>query len=212
MNTNIRSLVVIAIITIMVPFMLAACATAPQAIKGQYAATGEGRCIIALFGFKPNLTPSCIQTPKGTTVCPSITHSWTADAVYSFNKDGTGSLTALVQFVTDSFHGPSGLVPSSAGAQKLSAKLHYNVTNGGKITITADPGTYTMEWVSGPNAKKTYHMNGWARKGTVAPDGKIITLNSLVTDVMSFIPPLGDLPPTAQGTCNGSNVLIWQHD
>jgi hypothetical protein len=81
-----------------------------------------------------------------------------------------------------------------------------------KITITADPGTYTMEWISGPNAKKTHHMNGWARKGTVAPDGKIIILNSLVTDVMSFTPPFVDLPPIAQGTCNGSNVLIWQHD
>jgi hypothetical protein len=216
MKRNTRNLVVLTIITVIVPFMLAACATtspsAPQAIKGQYAGVGEGRCVIAPLGFKPNLTPSCIQTPQGTTVCPSITNSWTGDAVFSFNKDGTGSLTSLVQFVTDSFKGPSGLVPSSAGAQKVSAKLHYNVTNEGKITITADPGTYTSEWISGPSVKKTYHMNGWARKGTVTLDGKMIMLNSLVADVMSFIPPLVDLPPTAQGTCNGTNVLIWQHD
>ncbi len=216
MNGNIRSLVVIVTVTVIVPFMLAACATtspsAPQAIKGQYASTGEGRCIVAPLGFKPNLTPSCTQTPQGTTVCPSISQSWSGEGVYIFNKDGTGSLTALIQFVTDSFQGPSGLIPSNGGVQKLSAKLHYNVTNEGKITITADPGTYISEVISGPNANRTYHINGWARKGTVAPDGKIIIVNGLVTDIMSFMPPLVDLPPTTQSTCNGSNVLIWQHD
>jgi len=216
MERNIRNLVVIAIIIAVVPFMLAACATTslsvPQAIKGQYAATGEGRCIIAPLGFKPNLTPACTTTPQGLSVCPAIINSWTGEGVYSFNEDGTGSITALIQYVVDSFQGPSGLVPPSAGAQKLSAKLHYNVTKEGKITITADPGTYTTEWISGPNANKTYHMNGWGRKGTVAPGGKMMILNSYSTDVMSFIPPLVDLPPTTQGACNGSNVLIWQHD
>ncbi len=216
MNRNIGNLVVIVTITIMAPFILFACATTspsvPQVIKGQYAATGEGRCIVAPFGFKPNLTPSCTQTPQGTTVCPSLTQSWTGEAVYSFNEDGTGSITALIQYVVDSFQGPSGLVPPSAGAQKMSAKLHYKVTKEGKITITADPGTNSMEWISGPSAKKTYHMNGWGRKGTVAPGGKMIILNGYSTEVMSFIPPLVDLPPAAQGACNGSNVLIWQHD
>ena len=216
MNRNIGDLVVIVTITIMAPFILFACATTspsiPQVIKGQYNSTGEGMCLLAPLGFKPNLTPSCTQTPQGTTVCPGIMQSWSGEGVYLFNKDGTGSFTALVQFVTDSFQGPSGLVPSSGAVQKLSAKIHYNVTTAGRITITADPGTYTSEVISGPNANRTYHINGWARKGTVAPGGKIIIVNSLVTDIMSFMPPLADLPPTTQSTCNGSNVLIWQHD
>ncbi len=216
MNRNIRNLVVIVTITVIAPFMLFACATTspsvPQVIKGQYNSTGEGMCLLAFLGFKPDLTPSCTQTPQGTTVCPGIMQSWSGEGVYLFNKDGTGSFTALVQFVTDSFQGPSGLVPSSGAAQKVSAKIHYNVTNEGKITITADPGTYTMEWISGPNAKKIYHLDGWARKGTVAPDGKTIIVNQLVTDVCSFKPPYVDLPPTAQSVCNGSNILIWQHD
>jgi hypothetical protein len=46
MITNIRKLVVITIITVIVPFMLAACATTspstPQGMRGQYASTGEG--------------------------------------------------------------------------------------------------------------------------------------------------------------------------
>jgi hypothetical protein len=216
MKRNIRNLLVIVTITVIAPFILSACATispsAPQGIKGQYAATGEGMCILAPLGLKPNLTPSCTQTPQGTTVCPSIIQSWSGEGVYLFNTDGTGSFTALVEFVVPSFQGPSGIVPASAGAQKASAKFHYNVTNEGKITITADPGTYNAEWISGPNANKIYHLNGWVRRGTVGPGGKMLILNSLVTDVMSFIPPLVDLPPTAQGTCNATHVLIWQHN
>ena len=213
MNRNIGNLVVIVTITIIAPFMLAACAPSiPQVIKGQYNSTGEGLCLLAFLGFKPDLTPSCTQTPQGTTVCPGIIQSWSGEGVYSFNEDGTGTFTALVQWVTPSFQGPSGIVPPSAGAQKVSAKFHHNVTNEGKITITADPGTYTAEWISGPNAKKIYHIDGWARKGTVAPDGKTIIVNQLVTDVCSLKPPYVDLPPTAQSVCNGSNVLIWQHD
>lgn len=210
MKRNIRNLAVIAIIIVVAPFIMAVMASA-EPIKGQYVSTGEGMCILAFLGFKPDLTPSCTQTPQGATVCPAMIQSWSAEGVWSFNKDGTGSLTALVHFVTESFQGPSGIVPPSAGVQKLSMNFHYNVTDEGKITIKSDPGTYTMEWISGPNVKKLYHIDGWGRKGTVAPGGKIITLNSIVTDVMSFIPPLVDLPPTAQSTCNGSNVLIWQH-
>jgi len=215
MNRNIGNLVVIVAITIIAPFMLFACATTspsvPQPIKGPYAVTAQGRCLIALFGFKPDSTPSCKDTPQGP-ACPTITQSWTAEGVYSFNKDGTGSFTVLVQYVTDSFRGPSGMVPPSLGSQKASAKFHYTVTDEGKIAITADPGTYTVEWITGPSAKKIYHIDGWARKGTIAPGGKVIILNSLVTDVMKFIEPFVDMPPTSQAACNGSNVLIWQHD
>jgi hypothetical protein len=209
MNRNIRNLVVIAIIIVVAPFIMAVMASA-EPIKGQYVSTGEGMCILAFLGFKPDLTPSCTDTPQGP-ACPAIIQSWSGEGVYLFNKDGTGVFTALIQWVIPSFQGPSGIVPASAGAQKASAKFHYNVTNEGKITITADAGTYTMEWISGKNANKIYHANGWARKGTVAPDGKIIIVNQLVTDVMSFIAPYVDLPPTAQVTCNGSNVLIRQH-
>jgi hypothetical protein len=211
MKRNIRNLVVIAIIIVVAPFIMAVMASA-EPITGQYASTGEGMCIATLFGFKPDSTPSCGTTPQGATVCPSTISSWSGEGVYLFNKDGTGSFTALIQYVNLSYERPSGIVPPSAGAQKVSAKIHYTVTNERKITITADPGTYTMEWISGPSANKTFHTNGWARKGTVAPDGKIIIVNSLVTDVMSFTPPYVDIPPTAQVVCNGSNVLIWEHD
>jgi hypothetical protein len=209
MKINIRDLVVIAIIIVVAPFIIAVMASA-EPIKGQYVSTGEGMCILAPLGFKPDFTPSCTDTPQGP-VCPGIIQSWSGEGVYSFNKDGTGTFTALVQWVTESFRGPSGIVPPGAGAQKVSAKFHYNVTDEGKITITADPGTYTMEWISGRNANKIYHADGWARKGTVAPGGKIIIVNQYVTDVVSFIAPYVDLPPTAQVVCNGSNVLIWQH-
>ena len=210
MNRNIRNLIVIAIIIVVGPFIMAVTASA-EPIKGQYAGIGQGMAIIAPFGFKPDSTPSCTDTPQGP-ACPAIIQTWAGEAVFSFDKDGTGSVTSVISFVTESFRGPSGIVPPSSGIQKVSFKIHYTVTGEGKITITADPGTYTAEWISGPNAKKIYHMNGWARKGIVAPGDKMIILTSSVADVVSFIAPVVDMPPTSQVVSNGTHVLIWQHD
>ena len=102
------------------------------------------------------------------------------------------------------------MVPASAGIQKVSMKFHYTITDGSKITITSD--TYTVEWISGPNAKKIYHMNGWVRKGIIAPGGKMIILTSSVADVVSFKETYTDIPPATQLVSNGTHVLIWQHD
>jgi hypothetical protein len=213
MNRNIKDAIVIAIIIVVAPFMLAGCATTspstPQGIRGQYSGTGQGMALMAPFGFKPNSTPSCTDTPQGP-VCPSLIQTWTGEGVFLFNQDGTGSLTSLVSFVTESFRGPSGIVPNSTGIQKVSNKFHYTITDGGKITITAD--TYTLEWISGPNAKKIYHLKGWVRKGIIAPGGKMIILTSSVADVVSFVEPYGDMIPTTQLVSNGTHVLIWQHD
>ena len=208
MNRNIRNLVVIAIIIVVAPFIMAVMAPA-ESLKGQYAGTGQGMALMAPFGFKPDSTPSCTDTPQGP-VCPSLIQTWTGEGVFSFNQDGTGSLTSLVSFVTESFRGPSGIVPNSTGIQKVSNKFHYTITDGSKITITSD--TYTLEWISGPSAKKIYHLKGWVRRGIIAPGGKMIILTSSVADVVSFVEPYGDMIPTTQLVSNGTHVLIWQND
>jgi hypothetical protein len=208
MNRNIRNLVVIVIITVVVPLIMAVIASA-ESLKGQYAGTGQGMALMAPFGFKPDSTPSCTDTPQGP-VCPSLIQTWTGEGVFSFNQDGTGSLTSLVSFVTESFRGPSGIVPNSTGIQKVSNKFHYTITDGSKITITSD--TYTLEWISGPSAKKIYHLKGWVRRGIIAPGGKMIILTSSVADVVSFVEPYGDMIPTTQLVSNGTHVLIWQND
>ncbi len=213
MNRNIRNAVVIAITIVVAPFIVASCATigpsAPQGVRGQYAGIGQGMVLMAPFGFKPNSTTACIDTPQGP-ACPSVYQTSSGEGVFSFDKDGTGSLTSLVSFITESFRGPSGMVPASAGIQKVSMKFHYTVTDGNKITITSD--TYDIEWISGPNAKKIYHMNGWVRKGIIAPGGKMIILTSSVADVVSFKEKYADIPPDTQIVSNGTHVLIWQHD
>jgi len=209
MNRNIRNLVVIAIIIVVAPFIMAAMASA-EPIKGQYAGTGQGMALMAPFGFKPDSTPSCGQSPQGATVCPSIIQSWSGEGVFSFDKDGTGSLTSLVSWVTQSFQGPSGMIPPSAGIQKVSIKFHYAINDGDKITITSD--TYTIEWISGPSAKKIYNLSGWVRKGVIAPGSKMIILTCSAADVVSFKGTYPDVPPAAQIVSNGSHVLIWQHD
>jgi len=213
MKRNIRNLIAIVIITIIVPFMLAACATTspsvPQGVRGQYAGIGQGMTLMAPFGFKPNSTASCTDTPQGP-VCPSVIQTSSGEGVYSFGKDGTGSLTSLISIITESFRGPSGIVPASAGIQKISIKFHYSITDGDKITITADP--YSVEFISGPSAKKIYNMKGWVRKGIIALGGKMIMLTGSVADVVSFTQTYADIPPATQIISNGTNILIWQHD
>ena len=101
MNRNIRNLVVIVTITVIALFILTACATispsAPQGIRGQYAGIGQGMALMAPFGFKPNSTTACIDTPQGP-ACPSVYQTSSGEGVFSFDKDGTGSLTSLVSF------------------------------------------------------------------------------------------------------------------
>ena len=216
MNTNIRKLVVITIITVIVPFMLAACATtspsAPQGIKGQYAFAGGGTGLIAPLGFEAKLTP---KGPPGA----YIYQTFSSQGVYIFKGDGTGSFNGLSHFATLPMTIPNPNPPpptitlsSSAGSGKVTFLFHYTVTNDRKITIKADPGTYKTEWKSGPNAGNTSHIDGMERTGFISPDGKTITLVGGAPSVMSFVPPFGNMPPTTQLILHSNAVLFYQHD
>ena len=216
MNRNIRNLVVIVIITVIAPFMLAACATtspsAPQGIRGQYDFTGGGTALIAFLGFEPNLRP---KGPPGA----YIFQTFSTEGVYTFQRDGTGSFKTLTHFATLPFTTPNPnpppptiTNPSSSGSANVTFLFHYTVTKDRKITITADPGTYATEWKSGPNTGNTSHIDGMVRTGFISPNGKTITLTGGAPSVMSFIAPFGNMPPTTQMILHSSAVLFYQHD
>jgi hypothetical protein len=216
MNRNIRNLIEIVIITVITPFMLAACATtspsAPQDIRGQYASTGGGAALLAPLGIEANLTP---KGPPGAYMFQTVN----LEGIFIFRGDGTGSFKGLNHVFTLPFTFPNPnpppptiTVPSSGASSNVTFSFHYTVTDDRKITITADPGTYTTEWKSGPSAGKTYYMNGWSRTGFIALDGKSIIMTGGTPSVMSFIAPFLDMPPTGQLMVNTSMVLFYQHD
>lgn len=216
MKRNIRNLVVIAIITIITPFILAACATispsTPQGIRGQYAFTGGGVGLIAPMGFESKLTP---KGPPGA----YIFQTFSVEGVYIFRSDGTGTFKALSYSATLPMTMPNPnpppptiTLPSSAGSQNVTFSFHYTVTGDRKITITADPGTYITEWKSGPNAGNTSHIDGFVRTGFISPDGKTIIVANGAPSVMSFVAPFGNMPPTTQIIIHSSGVLFYQHD
>jgi hypothetical protein len=216
MKENIKKLAVLVIFTAIAPFIMAAMASAaepvPHGIRGQYAFTGEGTALIAPLGFETNLRP---KGPPGA----YFFQTFSIEGVYTFERDGTGSFKALNRLITLPITMPNPnpppptiTLPSSAGSSNVTFLFHYTVTDDRKITITADPGTYSTEWKSGPSAGKTYRSDGLSRTGFIAPDGKTITLTGGAPSVMSFIAPFVDLPPTAQLIVNSSAVLFYQHD
>jgi hypothetical protein len=217
MKVNIKRLAVLVVITVMATFILTAMASAGSLkTQGQYVSTGSGTCFIALKGFNDTGVPNPWASPPVPDAYKSLSWSiqtFSSEGVWTFERDGTGSLTGTNRSVTLPYSLPSGAVTPSAGVQEVSFAFHYDVDDDG-ITITADPGTYVIEWTYGPNNGIAYHLNGFSRKGSISPDGKTIILNGGVPNKMTFVESLGGtLPPgVSQNICNGSYVLIWQND
>jgi hypothetical protein len=216
MNRNIRNLVVIVTITVIAPLILAACATispsVPHGIQGQYASTGGGAALLAPLGFETKLTP---KGPPGA----YMFQPFSIGGVYTFKRDGTGSYEGVNHVVILPFTMPNRnpppptiTVPSSAASSNVKFSFHYTVTADRKITIAADPGTYSSENKSGPGTGKTYHIDGLSTTGFITPDGKTIIMTGGAPSVGSFVAPFVDLPPTTQLIITRSIVLFYLRD
>jgi hypothetical protein len=216
MKRNIRNLVVIVIIIVVAPFIMAAMALAaepiPHGIRGQYAFTAGGTVLTAPLGFETNLRP---KGPPGA----YIYQTFSVEGVYRFERDGTGSFEALNHSAILPFTMPNPnpppptiTIPSSAASANVKFSFHYTVTEDRKITITADPGTYSSESKYGPSAGSTSRIDGMARMGFISPDGKMIILTGGAPSVMSFVAPFGNMPPTSQMILHSNAVLFYQHD
>lgn len=204
MKTTIGKLAIFSVVVALGIFMVVASVSAgqhiPIAIRGQYAATSEGTCMVAPFGFNPNLTP--INGLGIISIANRV-------GVFTFEKDGTGSATQDGSVITLSYIGPSGQVPPSAASQTLSWDFTYTATDDGMITITQVPGTSSVEFTSGPSMGLTYEVEGTSLKGTITPDGKNINLNGSASNLLTLSGP--NLPPIGSNhSCSSSWLLIWQ--
>jgi hypothetical protein len=201
MKANIKKLVLLMTITLIATFMMAATVTADppgnRSIRGVYAATGSGTCLIAPLGFTNFV-------PNGGLY---MTMTFTMEGVFTFYGDGTGHIERPHAPVV--IHNSSLGVPfPSAGDSKDSSDFTYKVEGGGKVTLTQVPGSHSGEFTDGPLKGFIYHNENRNWWGTVSPDGKTITLNSGFPDIITS--PSSE--PEEGLICNGSAVLIWQHN
>ncbi len=183
-------------------FMAVGMASAGQSIalpiRGVYDGTTECTCLIAPYGFSANLTPInnagmvSIQNRKAT---------------FTFQKDGTGSVTAKVSQIGLAYTGPNGPVPPTPASLTLSTNFTYTVTPDRTITFT--PGIGTATYTAGPNNGATGHVAGPSYEGTITPDGKIITTFSDASKLGTLSG--AGLPPTSDNlSCTCIGVLTWQ--
>ena len=212
MKGNIKKLVVLVIITIIAPLTMAVMASAgptfPRALQGQYAVTSGGTSLIAPLGFDKNLIPT--NAAQGAWIFSTVSNG----GVYTFDRDGTGKAEIQSRGFTFPFTMPNPNpppptihIPPSVGGATIVFSFHYTITDGGKITITADPGTYVITPNVGPPGAPA-HWNGLKISGYITNDGKIILANIGAPDVFTIAPPLGPWLPTTQFVGNMSLVLI----
>ena len=215
MKGNIKKLAVLVIITVIAPLTMTVMASAgppfPQSLQGQYAVTSAGTALIAPLGFDKNLIPT--NATQGAWILQTVNNL----GVYTFDRDGTGRAEIQSRFFVFPFTMPNPNpnlppstinIPPSVGASSVAFSFHYTITDDGKITITADPGTYVITATTGPPSPPL-HMNGLKTSGYITNDGKMIVFNIGAPDIMTIAPPVaGGWLPTTQIVNNISAVLI----
>ncbi len=201
MKANTKRLTVLVIIAVFAPFIVAVMALAHPpdhyAIHGQYAFTGVGQCLIAPTGFNASL-----QATNGLWLID--TSSW--EGVYTFNKDGTGEVTAIYRY-NDL---PCSVLPfpPSAGSAIISWKFTYTVTDDDTITFTLDPGTYIGTNDSGPKTGQAFYLDRVPQDGVISANGKNINVTCGAPTLINILTSPGGPPTGAQLNCNISHVLI----
>jgi hypothetical protein len=230
MKGNIKKLTVLVIIVAIAMFFVWAMASAGgHKIRGVYSGTGGGTCIIAPSGFDAKLTPIC-----GAAGTCAIVQWFSREADYTFENDGTGSMTGTGRVVAQIFSRLADSTyghlyaggPPYAGSAEANFEFKYTVDDSGTVTIEQKPGTYYFsEWTFGPSAipsPRTFHSEGWEFTGSITPDGKGMNLASGVPVILTlqevcknaapppeFVPCPGVLPMSM--ICNFDTVLIRQH-
>ncbi len=141
MKGNTKKLVVFAGVATIVMLMTVPTASANDfwwkaLIHGEYAFTGSGACTLAPGGFNDKFAPNNTAT---TSMGPNF---W--EGTYTFNYGGKGKMDAKQRYQ----EGPPNY---GSGVANLSWEFTYQM-DGSVITFTFKPGTYSLEYIEGPNA------------------------------------------------------------
>jgi hypothetical protein len=140
MKANGKKLAVFVIVAAITMFIAIPMASADpkvdHALKGQYAFSGPGQCVISPTGFDQNYVPN----PPGQVFAAS--QIW--EGVYTFNRDGSGTIRA--------FHRSFQLPALTLETANISWDFKYKMTDKDRFQTEFVEGTYDkVEWTSGPN-------------------------------------------------------------
>jgi hypothetical protein len=166
-------------------------AAAPPQLKGKYAFTGEGSCLVATNGFTSNLTPNDDKVNS---------HSFSVQGIRTFKGDGTGTVQGTAVEITPPPFNPE------ASSETFFFKFTYTVAKDGTITTDLVPGSYLGTFLTGPRTGQTYQIDKFSLSGMASNDNKVLTLATGTTEVETHTFSNGDVRPEI---CHRSRVLIW---
>ncbi len=210
MKRNGKRLAVFVIVAAIAMFMAVAIASADpkdnHALKGQYAFTGPGQCVVSPTGFGKNYIP-----PQPAFVF-AASQIW--EGVYTFERDGSGSLKA--------FQRAFGIPSLSLETANISWEFEYKMTDKDRFQTSLTPGTYDkVEWTAGPNCDQNgencailYFDIVGPCEGVVAQDGDTITMTCGQPTKLILCDPLQDLCTHTpfEAYCSFSHVGIRVRD
>jgi hypothetical protein len=143
-----------------------------HALKGQYAFSGPGQCVISTTGFGENYVP----IPGEGAAVFAASQIW--EGVYTFNRDGSGTIRA--------FHRSFQLPALTLETANISWDFKYKMTDKDRFQTELVEGTYDkVEWTSGLNCVEeegklncatTYFDVDGTIDGVISPDGDSIIM------------------------------------
>jgi hypothetical protein len=143
-----------------------------QLLKGHYAFSGEGTCIVSpTDGFNPDLTPI---DPVGRFVV-----SFSVQGVRTFNGDGTGTMRARTVNIT---HSDVAAVLGGGSSTNIVSSFTYQFAADGTVsTLLSAPLTGTV--LTGPRTGQTFTIDQFPLSGLVSKDRRTLTLASVTPAV-----------------------------
>lgn len=171
---------------------------APPHLKGRYAVTGTGACLVAPPGFNANLTPK--SDTNG--VFHFFSNSNSVLAVRTYNGDGTGKAEGSQVRITPP---PTVGMPfgPSASSSTFSFSFTYSVNANGILTTDMVPGTFLGTILAGPRTGQTFTVDKLSFMGLVSGDKKVLDVATVTPEVATVTYSNGDV---WQEICHRSRV------
>jgi hypothetical protein len=184
-----------------------ALADSPQ-LKGTYAFTTSGGCVVSRLGFDLNNFTSLPSSYVSTS-------TFSTEGTHVFNGDGTGT-TKYDSLAVNFLPLPSSLVPEgstdfppstgNASSSTASNSFTYIINNDGSFTLT--PATSTGQVLTGTRKGQTFQVtNSPSLTGHISKNGMTVvaTRNGPVVETISYSDGF-----TTTRICNGSQVMTSQ--